>query len=294
MNVRKFVLMDGEPGAAGGGAAAGDQSGAAAGAGAAGASAGAASGAAGGGDQGAAGGASALAKPVPIHERFPEKFRVMKTGEKGEEFDTEASMAKVLEGYTNLEKRVGSGDLPPKAPEEYAVNLPEELKGVEALKDFKLSPEFLKAAHDKGITQGQMDFMMAHYLKEAPALLEGGLQRAADQVMGNLEKAWGAEYNANLEGAMKAFDAYADPADKGKFDSIMTDPAVAYRMLAKISRELGEAGGVPAAAAGGGGDDIQALLTSEAAGNPKHPEHKAVRAKIDGYYEKKYGTAAVT
>jgi hypothetical protein len=235
---------------------------------------------------------TALAKPVPLHERVPEKFRVMK-GEKGDEFDAEASMGKVLEGYTNLEKRVGSGDLPPKTPEEYAITLPEELKDHEALKDFKLSPEFRKAAHDKGITQGQMDFMMAHYLKEAPALLKGGIQNSVDATIASLDKAWGADYDKNLGAASKAFDAYADPADKGKFDEIMTNPSLAYRILAKIAPELGEGGGIPAAASGGGGEDIQAMLTSEAYHNPKHADHAAVSAKVKAHYEKKYGTAPV-
>ena len=39
--------------------------------------------------------------------------------------------------------------------------------------------------------------------------------------------------------------------------------------------------------------DVQALLNHPAAGNPKHPEHKAVRAKLDAFYARKYGTDPV-
>lgn len=286
--MRKFVLMDGEPGAAGGGAPAGG----------AGGEGGQGDGkpAEGGQPAGGEGGQSALAKPAPLHERFPEKFRVMKAGEKGEEFDADASTAKVLEAYGALEKRLGSGDAPPKAPEEYKFAVPEdaspELK--EAMKDFKLSPEFLKGAHERGITQGQLDYMMGHYLKEAPALAGAGLQRAADAVIASLDKAWGADYDKNLAGAMKTFDAYADEGDKGKFDNIMADPSIAYRILAKVSRELGEAGGVPTDATGASEESIQQLLTSEALANPKHADHKAARAKVDAYYAKKYGTQPIT
>jgi hypothetical protein len=236
---------------------------------------------------------SALAAaPPPLHERIPEKFHVKRAGEKGEEFDAEASMAKVLEGYQALEKRVGSGDLPPKTPEEYAVTVPEEMK--ETLKDFKLSPEFLKGAHEKGITQAQMDFMMQHYLKEAPALMAGGIQNSIEATRGNLEKAWGDKYDAEFNAAFKAFQAYASPEDKGKFDDIMRDPSLAYRILAKIGPELGEGGGVPRDTAGGSGEDIGELMRSEAYHNPKHADHAKVSAKVKAHYERKYGTAAVT
>jgi hypothetical protein len=228
---------------------------------------------------------SALAKPVPLHERIPEKFHV----KKGEELDAEASMAKVLEGYQALEKRVGSGDIPPKSAEEYTVTPPEELK--EALKDFKLSPEFLKGAHDKGITQGQLDYMLTHYFKEAPALMQGGLNSSVEATISSLDKAWGAEYDKHLGAAAKAFEAYADPADKGRFDDIMKDPSLAYRILAKIGPELGEAGAPPRNAEGSSEESVQALLTDPVLQNPKHPEYSAKRAKVDAYYAKKYGTA---
>jgi hypothetical protein len=236
----------------------------------------------------AASSASALAQPVPLHERFPEKFRVMK----GEEFDSEASIGKVLEGYQALEKRIGSGDLPPKTAEEYAVTVPEELK--ETLKDFKLSPEFLKGAHEKGITQAQMDYMLSHYLKEAPALMQGGIQNSVDATVSSLDKAWGADYDKNLAGALKAFDAYASPEDKGKFDDIMRDPSIAYRVLAKIAPELGEAGGVPRDAAGGSGESVDDLMKSQAYWDTKHADHAKVSAKVRAHYERKHGNTPVT
>lgn len=235
---------------------------------------------------------SALAKPVPLAERFPEKFRVTKA--EGGEFDAEASTAKVLEAYGALEKRMGSGDMPPKAPEEYTVKLPddtpEELK--EALKDFNLSPEFRKQVHELGITQKQLDAMLGHYFKEAPALMKGSMQRAADEVGANLDKAWGEKYQENFDGAMKAFTAYAEPGMK--FDDIMLNPAIAYQILAKVSREMGEASGIPSDAAGAGGEDVEGLMKSEAYWNDKHPDHKAVSAKVKAHYAKKHGTQTVT
>jgi hypothetical protein len=233
---------------------------------------------------------SALAAaPPPLHELIPEKFHVKRTGEKGEEFDVDASARKVMESYKALEQRIGSGDLPPKTPEEYAVTVPEELK--DTLKDFKLSPEFLKGAHENGVTQKALDFMLANYFKEAPALLAGGVQNSVEATRGSLEKAWGDKYDENFNGAFKAFKAYAP--EGVNFDDMMTSPAIAYQVLAKIAPELGEGGGIPGDTAGGSGEDIAALMKSEPYWNTKHADHAKVSAKVRAHYERKHGTAAV-
>lgn len=232
--------------------------------------------------------ASALAKPVPLHERIPEKFHV----KKGEEFDAEASMAKVLESYGQLEKRVGSGDAPPKAPEEYTITPPEALK--DSWKEDEKTAAFRKDAHAAGLNQKQFDFVMGKYFATAGELAKGAVSNTVEAVSTALDKAWGADYEQHLTAAQKTFDAFATPEEKGKFDEIMTNPAIAYQMLARIAPELGEARGVPADAGGTGEDSIQQLLTSAALSDPKHPDHKATRAKVDGYYAKKYGTAPVS
>lgn len=231
--------------------------------------------------------ATALAKPVPLHERIPEKFHV----KKGEEFDAEASMGKVLEGYKALEQRIGTGDAPPKGPEEYAINVPEELK--ESFKEDERTAAFRKDAHAAGLNQKQFDFVMDRFFKVAPELAGAAVQNSVEATIASLDKAWGAEYDKNLDAASKAFAAYADPADKARFDDIMRDPSLAYRILAKIGPELGEAGAPPRNTEGSSEESVQAMLTSEALSNPKHPEHKAARAKVDAYYAKKYGTAPV-
>lgn len=289
MRIRSHVLMDGTPGAAGGGAAGAP----AAGAEGAGAAAGTPAGE--GGQPGAAAGAgepgtSALAKPVPLAERIPAKFHV----KKGEELDTEATFAKVLEGYGALEKKLGSGDGPPKAAEEYQVTIPDEIKDVVQLDETRLGA-FKKDAFDAGLNQKQFDLVMGRFMKLAPELMQGALQNTTEATITNLDKAWGKEYDSQLSLASKAFDQLAGDGLKGQFDAIMTNPAIAYQVLAKIGAEMGEGGGVmPNADAASDGENIQALLTSEAAGNPKHPDHKATRAKIDAYYVKKYGNAPVT
>lgn len=292
---RSFVLMEGVPGAAGGGAAGAGGEGGQEGAGAAGANAGAGSGGAGGGAAGAAGGAGASAlsgngSPPPLHERIPEKFHVKRTGEKGEEFDADASWGKVLEGYQALEKRVGSGDLPPKAPEEYAITVPDALK--ETFKEDERTAALRKDAHEAGLNQKQFDFMMGKFFQIGPELAQAAVQNSVEQTRGALEKAWGDKYDEQFSGAFKAFQAYAP--EGVKFDDIMTNPAIAYQLLAKIAPELGEAGGVPGNTSGGQGESVDDLMKSEAYWNSKHADHAKVSAKVRAHYERKHGTAAVT
>lgn len=236
-------------------------------------------------------GPSALTPTPPAPAEFiPEKFRVL--GADGKALDLEASSRKMAESYAHLEGRVGSGDLPPKAADDYTVTVPDQFK--EHWKDDDRTKAFRADAHKAGLTQKQFDFVMERYFTVAPQLVQGAVDSSVETVRGALEKSWGAEYGKQLDAAMKAFEAYAAPEDKGKFDSLMTDPALAYRILAKIGPELGEAGGIPAAAVAAQADEIRTLLTSEAASNPRHPDHRATRAKIDAYYNAKHGTAPVT
>lgn len=213
-------------------------------------------------------------------------------GADGKALDVEASARKMAESYAHLEGRVGSGDLPPKSAEDYTIAVPDQFK--DGWVEDDRTKAFRADALAAGLTQKQFDFVMGRYFTVAPQLVQGAIDASVETTRGALEKAWGAEYGKHIGAAQKAFEAYADAADKDKFDSLMTDPALAYRILAKIGPEVGEGGGIPAAAAAGQADEIRTLLTSEAAGNPRHPDHKATRAKIDAYYVQKYGTAPVT
>jgi hypothetical protein len=290
---RKFPLMDGTPGAAGGGAPAGDGALAAPAAPAgtppaapaadagAGALAAAPSILSGGKPEEGVGAASAAP-----NDWIPEKFRVMN----GDAMDVEASAKKLAESYAGLEKRVGSGDVPPKTAEDYAITVPEEFKDVWAEDDrFKA---FRTDALAAGMTQKQFDLVMGKYFTMVPDLVQGGQQVSADKATEELRTTWktDTEFKANVQDAFKAFSAYADPADQARIDEIGNSP-VALRILAKIGKEMGEAGGIPAANSSTGADDIQTILKSDAYLNPKHPDHKTTSAKVQAFYQRKYGNA---
>ena len=77
-----------------------------------------------------AGASTATAGTAGAFDWIPEKHRVTK--EDGT-FDLEASARKVAEAHGHLEKRFGSGDLPPKTPEEYAPKVGIEVRFQEGL-----------------------------------------------------------------------------------------------------------------------------------------------------------------
>lgn len=222
---------------------------------------------------------------------MPEKFQVKK--EDGT-IDLEASSKKMGESLSHLEKRLGSGDAPPKTSDEYAVNVPDVWK--EAFPDdSERMAAFRKDAHAQGLTQKQFDFFLGKYMEVAPDLIKGGAEMTKEAAMADLRSVWksDAEYNTQSAHAAKALDAFIDPADKEKADLVTANPTM-VRLLARIGKEMQEGGSIPAGAETVPVDEIKALLNSEANTNPRHADHKATRAKVDAYYNKKYGTAAVT
>ena len=269
MKPRKFVLMDDTPGAAGGGDPVAPVAPA---------------------DPVAQPSLLASAQgeaPAASNDWLPEKFRVSN----GEALDVEASARKLAESYAGLEKRVGSGDVPPKSADEYAVTVPDALK--EAWQEDDRFKAFKTDALGAGLTQKQFDFVVGKYFNVMPELVQGAAQLDANKAAEELRKTWAtdSEFKANVGDALKAFEKFADPEDRARIDEIGNNPVV-LRMLAKIGKELGEGPGIPNDAGSTAADDIQSVLRSDAYLNAKHPDHKATSAKVQAYYAKKHGTAA--
>lgn len=222
---------------------------------------------------------------------LPEKFRVM--GEDGK-LSIESSARKLAENYTHLEKRMGSGDAPPKTSDEYAPKV--EVEGFN-WEEFKADPRmqsFMKTAHAKGITNDQMSFILGEYAQRAPELVGGAAALDSEAASTQLREVWktDAEFNKNIGLAFRAFNSLADDADKGRIDEIGNNPMV-IRMLAKVGAEMQE--DAPA-----GGDvnleeqqTIRDLMKSPAYMDPKHADHERVSARVKAYYQKRYGDQTV-
>lgn len=240
------------------------------------------------------GGGSVLSTGAPqqgANDWLPEKFRVV--GEDGN-LSIESSARKLAENYAHLEKRMGSGDTPPKTADEYAPKV--EVEGFN-WDEFKADPRmqgFMKTAHAKGITNDQMSFILGEYMQRAPELVGGAAALDSEAATTQLRETWktDAEFNQNIGLAFRAFNSLADESDKGKIDEIGNNPMV-IRMLAKIGAEMQE--DAPAAIEINPSEQqsIRELMKSDAYMDAKHPDHERVSAQVRAFYQKSYGDQTV-
>ncbi len=227
------------------------------------------------------------------NEYIPEKFR---TNNAEGAFDLEASARAMAESYSGLEKRFGSGDVPPKTAAEYKVEVPEALK--EAI-DPATDPGvqgFLSGALEAGLNQKQVDFVMGKYFEMAPKLAAGAAQFDATTATAELKKSWAteADFKRNVQNAHVATNAAAQKAgiDMGEILSgpLGNNPTF-LKLMAALGPEFSEdtpPGGSKMTTDG----DINALLSSEAYMNPRHIDHAKTSEQVRRYFERKHGTEA--
>lgn len=208
---------------------------------------------------------------------IPEKFKV--TAEDGS-VDYKATVAKMNESYSYLEKKVGTGEVAPKSVDEY--KLEREDFDFEEFKADESNKEFLTEAHKHGITNKQLDFLLSEYDKRAVDLVSNSSQIDTDTTVQTLQSDWGQDYEKNIFNAVKAARAC------GITDEQINDPMIGnnvafIKMAAYFGSQMTEDkpinNGTPVNV------DIQSLMRSEAFFNPKHPDHKSVKAQIDSYYD---------
>jgi hypothetical protein len=307
MKGHRYVLMDSTPGAAGsgaggagggsgnsgaGGASSDGGAGNAGAAGAAGAGANSATGAGasnpvsamaagaaaeGAGSAGGGEGSGASADPWGF---IPEKFIVKNAAG---EIDQAASARKVEEHRANLEKRLGTGDIPPKSAADYKLpEPPEALKGM-AFDDAATS-KFKDDAHKAGLTPSQFEFVMGKYFELAPALVNGGQQVKMEDTVKTLKDTWGDSYQANATAAWRGMSQIAEiaglPVDEVEAE-LGNSPAF-NRIMAAVGQQLKEDKSVNpgnAAPGGGGMEEAATIQMSDAFRNPKNPGHQAALAK---------------
>lgn len=224
-------------------------------------------------------------------EWIPEKYRVM--GDDGK-LKVEGSAHKLADTYTHLEKRMGSGDTPPKTADEYAPKV--EVEGFK-WDEFKADPRmqtFMQNAHAKGITNDQMGFIISEYAQIAPELVNGAAALDSEAATTQLRESWktDAEFNKNMGLAFRAFNSLADDADKGRIDEIGNNPMV-IRMLAKIGSEMQEDAPAGTDSNPGEQQSIRDLMKSPAYMDPKHADHERVSSQGRAYYQKRYGDQTV-
>lgn len=240
------------------------------------------------------GAAGAVASETGGTEFIPEKYRVAK--EDGT-LDLEASARKLADAHSSAEKRIGSGDIPPKTAEEYVVTVPEAFKDVWNPSEDQKFINFRSKAFESGMTQKHMDLVMASYFEIAPALVSGAAIMDEAACTEELKKTWAtkASFDLNVGNAYKGTVAIATKAGL-KIDDIMAPNALGNNaMFLKLMAAIGPEFVEDKSPGGDGGssiEDINALMASEAYTNPKHIDHVKVSAKVKAHFERKHGTEA--
>ena len=213
-----------------------------------------------------------------IETVIPDKFKV--TAEDGS-VDYKATVAKMNESYSYLEKKVGTGEVAPKSVDEY--KLEREDFDFEEFKADESNKEFLSEAHKHGITNKQLDFLLSEYDKRAVDLVSNSSQIDTDTTVQTLQSEWGNDkYEANIFNAVKAARA-CGITDEQINNPLIGNNVAFIKMAAYFGSQMTEdkpvSNGTPVNV------DIQSLMRSEAFFNPKHPDHKSVKAQIDSYYD---------
>ena len=212
-----------------------------------------------------------------IETSIPDKFKV--TAEDGS-VDYKATVAKMNESYSYLEKKVGTGEVAPKSVDEY--KLEREDFDFEEFKADESNKEFLSEAHKHGITNKQLDFLLSEYDKRAVDLVSNSSQIDTDTTVQTLQSDWGDKYEANIFNAVKAARA-CGITDEQINNPLIGNNVAFIKMAAYFGSQMTEdkpvSNGTPVNV------DIQSLMRSEAFFNPKHPDHKSVKAQIDSYYD---------
>lgn len=225
---------------------------------------------------------------------FPEKYQVKK--EDGS-LDLEQSSRKLAESYNHLETRLGSGDIPPKTAEEYAV----KLEGVEGFNwdEFKAdegTQSFLKGAHAKGLTNAQVEYVIGEYMKAAPALVGGAETLDLQGCTEALKTVWADDkaMTQNVRASYLASTTFANENGLGSYEALNRkfgkDPDF-IAFTANIGRELKEDSAINGGAQVNEADFAvkSAELRAQLEALPPHdPKRAGIKAQLDGMYDQKY------
>lgn len=234
----------------------------------------------------------------PTTDFIPEKYRVMNA--EGA-LDLEASSRKLADAYTAAEKRIGGGDIPPKSADEYTVTVPDAMKDAFDPKTDEGFKAFAGQMHELGLTQKQLDGVMAHYFAQAPKLVAGAAILDSNTVKTQLTQEWASKggFDHQIKLSYQGAAAIAGKAGLDINELMRPDRlgnnADFLRLMAAIGPEFAEdksAGGESFGAANTE-DQINELMRGEAYQNPKHSDHEKVSKQVKAFFERKYGTAAV-
>lgn len=210
--------------------------------------------------------AAKVTRDASVPAWVPDKF---KTGE---------DLAKA---YGELESRMKSAGLPPKAADEYTWTPPEGVK-----LDERGTKQFKEFAHGLGLTQTQYQGVMKAYTDNLGTLAADVWGYSADKAAVDLKKlpGWESEegFRGGLSNARHTLEAFLPPEKVAQFEAI--NHPVVWELLSNIGRELGEDAGMHAAAHIQSAESLESLMKHPAYFDAKHAEHATVKAKVQAHF----------
>lgn len=231
---------------------------------------------------------------------MPEKYRVK--GEDGS-LDVQASAKKVAEAYAHLEKRLGSGDAPPKSADEYAVNVPEALKdkiNADELKGTESFKGFMGKLHAAGLSQKQADMMVSEFLERGVQLREANSVMAEAECVSTLKQLDGwksdAEYKTQMTSAAKAARGFGEKVGVSWdqiIDSGLGNNPLFIRLMAAVGPEMGEDRGPSAEALSQVQDSLDQLMSTKAYLDSNDPAHASTVAKVNALFARTSGNRPI-
>ncbi len=232
--------------------------------------------------------------PADPNAWLPEKFRV--NNEDGT-LDEAASSRKLAESYAALEKHKGPVSQAPETPEAYELKV-DGLEG-EAVEQFKADPmfqDFAKAMHEAGLSNDQLNAVVARYIAAAPQLLAANEQLSLEDAKAELGKVWQSEgkLNEGIAASRRAIETFGAPAEDvpGSQARLMAkygkDPDF-IAFAAQVGAEMKEDRAVSSASASSDAD-IESLMKGEAYWKPEHPDHTKVKEQVLAHFARKHGT----
>lgn len=142
------------------------------------------------------------------------------------------------DGWEALAKALGRPD----TPDGYQLEMP----GVDA------ADPILKGFREQAHALGLAPHAVQELAKWFGGAVDGQAQLSADKAKGELQQAWGGEYDANIEHGRRAMEKLGiTPADVNAM-AAGYGLSASMQLLAKIGRGIGEGGGLPGSGAGGG------------------------------------------
>ncbi|MFW2152819.1 hypothetical protein [Acinetobacter gyllenbergii] len=176
--------------------------------------------------------------------------------------------------------------LRPDSVDGYEVNI--EGFNYDEFKSFEENQAFMQRAHDAGLNNDQVNFLLGEYANLLPKIMQENAALDNEACVQTMTEAWGNDTQANFGHAQTAANNLITngvlTAEEINSPEFGNNPLV-LKMASYFGKQLGE-DTPPQNTQPNGAVNIQELIASEAYMNSSHPDHKRVYAQVEKHYAK--------